>query len=368
MIHERFDLDRWKVEFPPAWLRAQAAARPPDPRSIRSDGEPRLPVGDERIDAEGAWDLLTIGPYPTCASTIIGPYTIVVIDWARHGPWTPAEEVQPQLPGFAALPRSTTWEMSVYTPFAHVPRAPTDLFVFARGEPERREITKIGGVPYWPAGREWPRSSAGTPMTFIAQFNFADSLDIVGQLPGDLLVIFGALRWYSRDELKQVNMEWLTTDDRWPVPADSEFRFEWLPLDRADLIRPEHTPATDWPIMPCHGQIYRAYDYDADRAGDGQLDDVASEILETFAVLSATKIGGIPAVVQGDPRDMLPGRYLCSIADVAPDRGQPYPYVNVPQPLGLPPGPEDTALSWGDCGVMHIFIDGDQLHWVIESH
>lgn len=28
---------------------------------------------------------------------------------------------------------------------------PTDIFVWAEGEPTRREVTKVGGLPYWPA-------------------------------------------------------------------------------------------------------------------------------------------------------------------------------------------------------------------------
>lgn len=31
------------------------------------------------------------------------------------------------------------------------PAIPTDVFVWAIGEPARREVTKIGGLPYWPA-------------------------------------------------------------------------------------------------------------------------------------------------------------------------------------------------------------------------
>ena len=41
------------------------------------------------------------------------------------------------------------------------PFAPTDAFVLAVGEPKRRDVTKVGGIPYWPAAREWPRHTGG---------------------------------------------------------------------------------------------------------------------------------------------------------------------------------------------------------------
>src|SRR5690606_20327664 len=65
----------------------------------------------------------------------------------------------------------------------------TDVFVFGRGEPARRDCTKVGGVPYWPSSRSWPVDSNGTQYHFLAQINFSDSLDLVGPVPADMLLI-----------------------------------------------------------------------------------------------------------------------------------------------------------------------------------
>jgi hypothetical protein len=88
---------------------------------------------------------------------------------------------------------------------------PTDVFVFGKGEPPRRDCTKVGGLPYWPAGKPWPRTGDGTPYHFLAQFNFADSRDLITNLPGDVLLL-----------LTDGPEEWTEDPDR--------LRFEWLPM------------------------------------------------------------------------------------------------------------------------------------------
>src|SRR5438105_1740921 len=67
------------------------------------------------------------------------------------------------------------------------PSVPTDVFVLAKGEPKRRDVTKVGGLPYRPADLEWPERPDKVPFTFLAQFQFGGSRDLVGRLPGDVL-------------------------------------------------------------------------------------------------------------------------------------------------------------------------------------
>src|SRR5262249_53652498 len=105
---------------------------------------------------------------PGCWHMIVGPYIIAAQEQLR------AERLAQSRP---------------------VNQVPVDLFVFCKGEPPRRDLTKIGGLPYWPARREWPRAESGAPMAFVAQINFADSRDITGTLPGDLLLVFGEPEW-----------------------------------------------------------------------------------------------------------------------------------------------------------------------------
>jgi hypothetical protein len=68
---------------------------------------------------------------------------------------------------------------------------PVDVFVMSKGEPENRYATKIGGLPYRPRDLLWPCAPSGRPLAMIAQFNFTNSTDIIGKLPGDLLLVFG---------------------------------------------------------------------------------------------------------------------------------------------------------------------------------
>ena len=67
---------------------------------------------------------------------------------------------------------------------------PTDIFLLNLGEPEQRAVTKVGGLPYRAAGKPWPIAQSGAPMTFLTQFCFVDSRDLVPPLPGDMLLVF----------------------------------------------------------------------------------------------------------------------------------------------------------------------------------
>lgn len=59
-------------------------------------------------------------------------------------------------------------------------KQPTDLFLFALGEPKQRDVTKVGGLQYRPEGKPWPRSTnTGEPLTFVAQYRFTESRDII---------------------------------------------------------------------------------------------------------------------------------------------------------------------------------------------
>ena len=96
---------------------------------------------------------------------------------------------------------------------------PCDIFVFAQGEPTRRDVTKVNGVPYRPAALPWPVTADGAPMTFLAQFRFTESADLTGKLPGDILVVF------------------ISDDDLYPFDQPQEtLRFEWYPLGLNALV------------------------------------------------------------------------------------------------------------------------------------
>lgn len=82
----------------------------------------------------------------------------------------------------------------------------------------------------------------------------------------------------------------------------------------------------------------------------------------------ATQIGLAPFFIQPDD-DSLPGMPLCTIASVQPATEEPYPWVNVPEPLS----PEEILrrsggeLMIGDLGCIYISIDDDGRLYSCES-
>lgn len=115
---------------------------------------------------------------------------------------------------------------------------PIDLCVWNWGEPSTREVTKIGGLPYWPAARPWPVDETHGPMTFIAQFWFADSTDICPKLPGDALLLFGNDAHYCEG-----------------------LRLEWVSITTQALIERHEIPPPKWPNQPCFASLHRTFEY-----------------------------------------------------------------------------------------------------------
>src|SRR5271165_3488073 len=97
---------------------------------------------------------------------------------------------------------------------------PVDLCVWQLGDSKVREATKIGGLPYWPAGERWPNTNRRKPYTFVAQFCFADSTEIVPKLPGDVLSVLAADSDYHDIELRwfKLGIRKLLTADKLPTP------------------------------------------------------------------------------------------------------------------------------------------------------
>ena len=71
---------------------------------------------------------------------------------------------------------------------------PCDVFVWGKGDPPNRRMTRVGGIPFLPKRVPWPNVK-NMSTQFLCQFDFRDSKDLVGQtvardLPGDLLLVF----------------------------------------------------------------------------------------------------------------------------------------------------------------------------------
>jgi hypothetical protein len=305
MIHERVDIERWKAEFPLNRLQEEARAKALEewekrPRWFRTQR------ALERLIAAGR-------PVP---GNVTGPFDVAL-----------AEQLRDDL--LPVVPKDQ--------------RVRTDVFIWSQSEAPRREVTKVGGLPYWPAERPWPVSVAGRPMTFVCQFCFADSRDIVGETPGDLLLIF-------------------TDSELFWEQGDAGIRFEWLALGEPSLVSEAAVPETEWQITPCHGAIHRTYDISG---GERFIDHV--EDAEALAVIDGTKIGGVPLWIQND--EEVRGKHLCSSASIQPALDRPYPFLNVREPLRVGAASAWEYLMWGDGGTLYVFLDGAQgIHWTEQCY
>jgi hypothetical protein len=216
---------------------------------------------------------------------------------------------------------------------------PADVFVFGMGEPPRPDCTQVGGKPYWPADRIWPADEHGSPYRFLAQINFADSTDLVGPLPGDLLLIF------TGEE-----------DDWYWEPM--RVHFEWVPLGAP--VGPEvDRSTTSFAGGPFFGAIRRTADYP-----DAYKMVPEPEIGRSYnlPILNGTKIGGVPHFIQG--RANVSGQFLCQLGSIQAAAFTPYPWVNSPDPLGFAFDQTgiygaENSMVFGDMGSFYIFRDAE---------
>jgi hypothetical protein len=235
----------------------------------------------------------------------------------------------------------------------------TDVFVFGMGAPKDRRITKISGLPYWPKARTWPKADGGSPYQFLAQFCFVDSRDLVGKLPGDILLLF----------VPQGDEEWLWELDR--------VRFEWLSLDTSALIDALPTGVQPFCQSEWYGVLHRTHDYPgaAEQARKLKVDQPYN-----LPVLNGSKIGGIPHAIQTkakygvDPTTglpvLLPDRkgkspaqcFLCQLSSIQAAPDVVYPWTNQKRKLTLEF--DETGIygdgnqcMFGDMGSIYIFID-----------
>ena len=226
---------------------------------------------------------------------------------------------------------------------------PTDVLVLGKGEAPRRDGTKIGGLPYWPAGRAWPNDAAGNPYRFLAQFNFADSHDLFDDLPGEVLLIF-----VGRGEGDQRG------PDAWAAVEPPAVHLAWLPSG----LEPIASVPPEWLAYPQHtffGAIHRTADY-LDAAEMASNLDVRDSVC--LPTIYGVKIGGLPHPVQDrDYRERgYQGRMrlLCQLSSIQCATDVPYPWVNEPAARYLWGADADSdTISFMDMGVLYIFQKPD---------
>jgi hypothetical protein len=281
-------------------------------------------------------------PTPAASSPPLGNYRFDIDKWL---PRFPLEERYERYCGEII---TSPWDIcqneqlrrEVQNEFDWGPAVPVDIFIMAQGEPADRHVTKIGGLPYRPAAASWPTRSDGDPMRFLVQFNFNDSRDLTGKLPGDVLLVFQA-------------------GDEMPFML----HFEWQPLGLSELISPDHVPEQANAFDPCYGHIYRTVSFPkaARRNTSSKYPQCRGKDLWSAYLLTqyqAMQIGKAPFFIQAG-KEQLPGRLLCTFSSVQPDQRHPFPWINHPEQL-MPEGDfryDSNYLMIADMGCIYISID-----------
>ena len=236
--------------------------------------------------------------------------------------------------------------------------APVDLCIWQFGDSPRRDVTKVGGVPYWPLKEPWPTSENGRPYTFVAQFCFADSRDILPSLPGDLLSI-------------------LATEDDY-----SDIECAWFEIGEGDLLDAQSLPTLQWTIQPCHAVLHRTAEY-PQAEYDYKLVEQYRGCRSIRWIYNASKIGRIwdlrgelpdPDDIEDedfrkeveqwwDQVEQAKNEFIGQLGSIEASRRQPF--LNVDQRDDLEKNDLESLLMIADVGGYDIFDDGEttELSW-----
>lgn len=215
------------------------------------------------------------------------------------------------------------------------PGVPTDLILWGTGEPARPYLTKIGGIPYRPTDEPWPGLDDGDPMTFVAEYCFADSGDILPIAPpGDVMLLF------FRDE-----------ESNYDVGDDEAVTIEWYDLGIPNPVTARRCPKPSFPVPTLYGALHRTKEYP--ESGDVFRREGHYQH-HLFATTQASRIGGETFSIQGDPRERGE-RLLCTLNSILPSEGE-YPFLNHEKPLTSTKR-ERAKFVFGDVGCLYFLID-----------
>lgn len=217
---------------------------------------------------------------------------------------------------------------------------PADVFVMALGEPADRGVSKIGGLPFRPKSAPWPTGPDG-PLTFLCQFRFVESRDILPFPVGDLLLIFYNRYFENPDDIY----------------------CEWRSLNETELV--DDLPEEPWKRVVCHGFRHRSHDRVGDHEADiGRLATLLGEPefdrFSKFRRWRGFKIGGLHWMLEHPlPYRQLPDLsstdLVCGISSFAPASDGPFPWINQSTPIGMNERHRDD-LQFYALGGFSIFI------------
>jgi hypothetical protein len=227
------------------------------------------------------------------------------------------------------------------------PGVPTDLILWGKGEPSKPYLTKFGGVPYRPADVPWPGEEDEDPMTFIAQFCFADSRDILPITPpGDVMLLF------FRDE-----------ESCFDPDDEAVVRIEWYDLGIPKLVTQRKCPKPSFPVPKLYGALYRTEEYPE----SGEIFRNEGHYQHyLIGTTQASRIGGETWFIQGDPRKAGES-LLCTLNSIMPAEGA-YPFINHEKPL-TPREQERMEFLFGDVGCLYFLIDKKgRVRWTMDCY
>lgn len=211
-----------------------------------------------------------------------------------------------------------------------------DVFVWGCDAAPHPATTRLGGVPCLPRSMTWPGRD-GVAATFWAQLSFLDSKDLVGQLPGDILLVF---KHY---------VEGITSWDR------RMYEFVWVDWDQAAARwQPREVPLGGLDAEAgLHGHRIRTSDH------PGLLHTDREACANGLHVLTATKIGGVPSDQQGIHPPTVPAtwRFLGQLVSTWPVEGVAHPAIGHPEPVQLGSATFDRLRSGPGSGVLCLYLD-----------
>ncbi len=234
------------------------------------------------------------------------------------------------------------------------PAVPVDIFLWSIAPPEKPYLTKLGGVPHRESAKPWPTDDT-KPFTFVAQFCFADSRDIVSdRIPGDVMLIF--------------------FKDADSIYDPGSIHVEWSFIDLVSPISAEQCPNPSFTVPRLFGHIYRTNEYPDswdvfEQAGHYQF--------YLFPTTQSTKIGRETFFIQNDPR-RPDDELLCALNSVHPTTyppGSKWPFIGLetlPDDWDKP----DDHYEWGkyrmmfaDVGCMYFLIDKQgKVTWTMDCY
>ena len=219
---------------------------------------------------------------------------------------------------------------------------PVDIFMWSVAPPAKPFLTKLGGTPHRESTRPWPTDN-GRPYTFVAQFCFADSRDIVSEsLPGDVILIFfkAASAFLEKDSV----------------------HIEWSSIQLESALTAAECPPPSFAVPQLSGQIFRTNEYP--ESWD-VFDQAGHDRCYLFPTTQSTKIGRETFFIQDDPRD-TDIELLCALNSVKPTTyptPTKWPFVDLetlPDDGDKPNGNSARGkyqLMFADVGCMYFMID-----------